>query len=96
MAGTIGRANRFSGQGDEKVPAESATLLQREQDETRAGSAQMLFGTDHPFFPPLSETEKWKSVVENLEAIDGVYGWNEADKDAVRGGNALALFNLGS
>ena len=52
--------------------------------------------TDHPFFPPLSEMEKWKSVVENLEAIDGVSGWDEADKDAVRGGNALALFTLGS
>ena len=56
----------------------------------------MLFGTDHPFFPPLSETEKWKSVVENLEAIDGVHGWDEAEKEAVRGGNACALFGLGS
>ena len=56
----------------------------------------MLFGTDHPFFPPLGETEKWKSVVENLEAIDGVYGWDEAEKEAVRGGNAFALFGLES
>lgn len=54
----------------------------------------MLFGTDHPFFPPLGETERWKSVVENLEAIEGVHGWDEADKDGVRGGNALALFGL--
>jgi hypothetical protein len=54
----------------------------------------MLFGTDHPFFPPLSVTQKWRSVVENLEAIDAVQGWTEADKNGVRGGNALELFNL--
>ncbi|KAF5387636.1 hypothetical protein D9615_000571 [Tricholomella constricta] len=58
------------------------------------GSQRMLFGTDHPFFPPLSSTEKWKSVVENSEAIDAVQGWSQADKDGVRGGNAISLFNL--
>ncbi|KAJ8086827.1 hypothetical protein PM082_005652 [Marasmius tenuissimus] len=61
-----------------------------------AGSDRMLFGTDHPFFPPLSATEKWRSVVENLDAIENVQGWSAADKDAVRGGNALSLFKLGS
>ncbi|KAJ7044543.1 amidohydrolase 2 [Mycena alexandri] len=59
------------------------------------GSRRMLFGTDHPFFPPLQSTEKWRSVVENLQAIDTVAGWGQAEKDGVRGGNALALFNLG-
>ncbi|KAI5118771.1 hypothetical protein M0805_005652 [Coniferiporia weirii] len=58
------------------------------------GSRRMLFGTDHPFFPPLSETEKWKSVVENLEAIEGVQGWSDEDKAGVRGSNALELFGL--
>ncbi|KAF8076593.1 hypothetical protein FPV67DRAFT_1406072 [Lyophyllum atratum] len=58
------------------------------------GSQRMLFGTDHPFFPPLSTTEKWKSVVENLEAIDAVQGWSQTDKEGVRGGNAVSLFNL--
>ncbi|KAJ7178945.1 hypothetical protein C8R46DRAFT_1159667 [Mycena filopes] len=58
------------------------------------GSRRMLFGTDHPFFPPLQSTEKWKSVVENLQAIDAVAGWGQAEKDGVRGGNALSLFNL--
>ena len=94
VAGTIGRANRFSGQGDGKVPAESATLLQREQDETRAGSAQMLFGTDHPFFPPLGAEDKWRSVIENLDAIESVGAWGSAEKDGVRGRNALKLFGL--
>ncbi|KAJ4478334.1 amidohydrolase 2 [Lentinula aciculospora] len=58
------------------------------------GSERLLFGTDHPFFPPLSTSEKWKSVVENLDAIDNVQGWTEADKDGVKGGNAISLFNL--
>ncbi|KAH8113452.1 amidohydrolase 2 [Phellopilus nigrolimitatus] len=62
-------------------------------DRTR-GSKRMLFGTDHPFFPPLSETEKWKSVIENLEAIEGVQGWSEEDRNGVRGSNALELFGL--
>lgn len=58
------------------------------------GSQRMMFGTDHPFFPPLSATEKWKSVTENLEAIERTEGWSEADKDGVRGGNALSLFKI--
>jgi aminocarboxymuconate-semialdehyde decarboxylase len=37
---------------------------------------------------------RWKSVVENLEAIEGVQGWSETDKNGVRGGNALDLFSL--
>ena len=64
------------------------------EEKRRRGSERMLVGTDHPFFPPLAETEKWKSVVENLEAIEGVDGWGEAERDAVRGGNALKLFSL--
>ena len=60
------------------------------------GSSRMLFGTDHPFFPPLKETDKWKSVMENLEAIESVEGWGEVEKDNVRGGNAVRIFGLGS
>ncbi|KAF5322685.1 hypothetical protein D9619_000660 [Psilocybe cf. subviscida] len=58
------------------------------------GSKRMLFGTDHPFFPPLSASEKWASVTENLDAIGAVQGWAEEDKEGVRGGNAISLFNL--
>ncbi|KAK7695771.1 hypothetical protein QCA50_000408 [Cerrena zonata] len=60
------------------------------------GSSRMLFGTDHPFFPPLKETDKWKSVTENLEAIESVEGWGEVEKENVRGGNAVRIFGLGS
>jgi len=35
-------------------------------------------------------------VVENLEAIEEVEGWNEKVKAGVRGGNALRLFRLSS
>ena len=56
----------------------------------------MLFGTDHPFFPPLDvgESGRWRSVVENLEAIDGVAGWSAVDRAGVKGANALELFGL--
>ncbi|KIM46356.1 hypothetical protein M413DRAFT_17032 [Hebeloma cylindrosporum] len=59
-----------------------------------AGSKRILFGTDHPFFPPLSSSERWKSVTENLEAIGSVEGWSQEDKDGVRGANAVSIFNL--
>jgi len=60
----------------------------------REGSRRLLFGTDHPFFPPLGDSNKWRSVVDNLEAIERVGTWSEEDKDSVRGGNALRLFGL--
>lgn len=60
----------------------------------KEGASRMLFGTDHPFFPPLEEAGKWRSVVENLEAIDDVEEWSEVDKDGVKGRNALTLFGL--
>ena len=64
-------------------------------EEKKLGSQRMLWGTDHPFFPPLNSTEKWKSVVENLEAIDDVPSWGAEEKYGVRGGNAIKLFGLG-
>jgi aminocarboxymuconate-semialdehyde decarboxylase len=59
-----------------------------------AGSQRVLFGTDHPFFPPLGASDKWKSVTENLDAIDNVQGWSQDDKNGVRGENALSLFMI--
>jgi len=79
----LGRSNRFEAGSSSTASGDRV-----------AGSKRMLFGTDHPFFPPLSSSEKWKSVVENLDAIENVKGWTEDDKDGVRGGNAISLFNL--
>lgn len=89
VSDTIGRADKFDAAPSSAAASKGQGLALR-----ALGSKRMLFGTDHPFFPPLSGTEKWKSVVENLEAIDGVFGWSEAEKDAVRGGNALSLFGI--
>jgi aminocarboxymuconate-semialdehyde decarboxylase len=66
----------------------------KKRADRKVGSRRMMFGTDHPFFPPLHDSEKWKSVVENLDAIDDVQGWTQDEKDGVRGGNAVSLFNL--
>jgi len=85
---SIARAARY-----QSGSTETATDLSLEAKRSN-GSKRMLFGTDHPFFPPLSSTEKWRSVVENLQAIQEVQGWSQEDKDGVRGGNAIKLFNL--
>lgn len=89
VSDVIGRAEAFSAR-----PSSASASKSIGPEKRKLGSARMLFGTDHPFFPPLSETEKWKSVVENLDAIDGVEGWSDVDKDGVRGGNALKLFGF--
>lgn len=94
VSDAIGRADKYVTAGT-SAAASGANAVDS-VGQRRLGSGRMLFGTDHPFFPPLGETEKWKSVVENLEAIDGVWGWTEKEKDAVRGGNAFSLFSLGS
>jgi len=61
------------------------------------GARRILFGTDFPFFPPLeAENEKWRSVTDNLAAIDGVTSWSEEEKNRVKGDNALNLFGLPS
>lgn len=83
VSDTIARAARY----------EQDTFIKEELNRS-TGSDRMLFGTDHPFFPPLVETEKWRSVVDNLEAINAVRGWTAADTDGVRGRNAVQLFNL--
>ncbi|KAI0265034.1 hypothetical protein BC834DRAFT_825279 [Gloeopeniophorella convolvens] len=82
----VGRAGRYA-RGE-------ATAAFTELQARKDGASRMVFGTDHPFFPPLGETEKWRSVVENLEAIAEVGSWSEEDKAGVRGGNALRLFGL--
>jgi aminocarboxymuconate-semialdehyde decarboxylase len=90
VSDVVGRAAAYSTRPSSASASKNVTGNKR-----AIGSARMLFGTDHPFFPPLSETEKWKSVVENLEAIDGVEGWSQVEREGVRGGNALKLFGLG-
>ncbi|KAJ5678044.1 2-amino-3-carboxymuconate-6-semialdehyde decarboxylase [Penicillium maclennaniae] len=60
------------------------------------GSAdRLMFGTDHPFFPPLNEEdEKWASVTTNYKAIQDSFGDNKGSVAAVLGGNAARVLNL--
>ncbi|KAJ5489020.1 hypothetical protein N7539_003910 [Penicillium diatomitis] len=56
---------------------------------------RVLFGTDHPFFPPLNEEdEKWASVVTNYSAIDKSFEQNADAIARVLGGNAIRLLKL--
>lgn len=82
VADVIGRGSAYANSQDQR-------------GDRMSGYTRMLFGTDHPFFPPLDGEGRWKSVLENIRAIEGVKGWGEAEKAAVLGGNALELFLQG-
>ncbi|KAL9033552.1 MAG: hypothetical protein Q9180_005886 [Flavoplaca navasiana] len=54
------------------------------------GKEKVMFGTDHPFFPPLEESaEKWASVETNLTAVAGT-----EVRDMIMGENAFKLLGL--
>lgn len=56
------------------------------------GTDRLMFGTDHPFFPPLNDRDgKWMSVESNREAIDGAAG---GAVEAILGGNAVRILGL--
>ncbi|KAF2834245.1 uracil-5-carboxylate decarboxylase [Patellaria atrata CBS 101060] len=57
-------------------------------------SDRIMFGTDHPFFPPLEESETaWPSVNTNYTAIKNSLE-NSEDETAVLGMNAMRVLNL--
>ena len=51
------------------------------------GKEKVLWGTDHPFFPPVgneAKTEaKWKSVTMNIEAVKGAFAGDDEGAEAV-------------
>jgi len=54
----------------------------------------VMFGTDHPFFPPLKDPEaRWESVDTNLKAIENAFGDGDVARE-VLGGNAVRLLGL--
>ena len=86
VSSTIDRSSAYN------APSASASAISSLESEGRLrtlGSSRMLFGTDHPFFPPLKDTGKWRSVTENLATISGVAGWGNGEEGAVCGGNTL-------
>ena len=59
----------------------------------KVGVKKVLFGTDHPFFPPLEEGEqKWKSVFTNFDAV--TRGQDDAGTSEILGKNAIELLGL--
>lgn len=59
-----------------------------------SGADRLMFGTDHPFFPPLKGEEQWLSVQLNAEAVTKAFRGDAGAADDVMGGNAVKLLNL--
>lgn len=61
-----------------------------------AGSAdRVMFGTDHPFFPPLGDkSDEWPSVSTNYSAIHGAFGKDQAIVHGILGQNAMRVLGL--
>ena len=61
------------------------------------GVDRVLFGTDHPFFPPLDAgAEEWISVKTNVNAVESALNEDQKGIKSVLGGNAITLLNLES
>jgi aminocarboxymuconate-semialdehyde decarboxylase len=60
-----------------------------------SGQDRVMFGTDHPFFPPLEDgAEKWASVETNYAAIQGALGSSDEGTKGALGANAARVLNL--
>ncbi|KAJ4268606.1 hypothetical protein NW762_002672 [Fusarium torreyae] len=63
-----------------------------------SGADRLMFGTDHPFFPPLTSDEQgeWESVSLNAEAVARAVGEGTEDFKDVMGMNAVKILRLDS
>jgi predicted TIM-barrel fold metal-dependent hydrolase len=61
-----------------------------------SGADRLMFGTDHPFFPPLMSDEQgeWESVSLNAEAVTKAVGEGTEEAKAIMGGNAIKVLRL--
>lgn len=61
-----------------------------------SGVDRLMFGTDHPFFPPLTSDEQgeWESMTWNMEAVKKALGDGSEGTKAVMGGNAVSVLRL--
>jgi len=61
-----------------------------------SGADRLMFGTDHPFFPPLTSDEQgeWESVSLNAAAVEKALGYGTKQAEAVMGGNAIKVLRL--
>ncbi|KAG7147232.1 2-amino-3-carboxymuconate-6-semialdehyde decarboxylase like protein [Verticillium longisporum] len=64
--------------------------------EASGGADRLMFGTDHPFFPPLGTDEQgtWESVTWNAEAVSKAVGKGSEEAGGIMGGNAIRLLRL--
>jgi len=63
--------------------------------ESSGSADRVMFGTDHPFFPPLGDKDgMWLSVESNKAAIDGCFEQDEKARRKVLGGNAIRVLGL--
>jgi aminocarboxymuconate-semialdehyde decarboxylase len=58
-----------------------------------SGEDRIMFGTDHPFFPPLGGETEWASVATNVVAVKSALENREAATMAM-GRNAIRVLNL--
>ncbi|KAK4976569.1 hypothetical protein LTR66_002826 [Elasticomyces elasticus] len=60
-----------------------------------SGADRVMFGTDHPFFPPLDTGEtEWLSVRLNTRAVQTALGDDQKTVEDVMGGNAVRILKL--
>jgi predicted TIM-barrel fold metal-dependent hydrolase len=61
-----------------------------------SGSDRLMFGTDHPFFPPITSDEQgqWESVSLNAEAVARAVGEGSDQAKAIMGSNAVRVLRL--
>ncbi|KAL2155943.1 hypothetical protein VTH82DRAFT_685 [Thermothelomyces myriococcoides] len=66
--------------------------------EASGGAERLMFGTDHPFFPPVGEGAdlegEWESVRLNAEAVNKALGEGSEKAALVMGGNAVRVLRL--
>lgn len=61
------------------------------------GGERVLWGTDHPFFPPIGKeegSEEWVSVTMNVRAVEEAFRGNDQAVKGVLGQNAIDLLGL--
>jgi len=60
-----------------------------------SGADRLMFGTDHPFFPPLNDSDdEWLSVSMNTAAVRKAFDADEKSASMVLGGNAVRILRL--
>ncbi|KAI5862293.1 uracil-5-carboxylate decarboxylase [Durotheca rogersii] len=67
--------------------------------DAAGGADRLMFGTDHPFFPPVGAGEDaeqgvWESAAANAKAVAAALGEGSAEARAVMGGNAIRVLRL--